>query len=237
MPKTSSKVDFVIVERGGTLKASTYNVEKGTDELYKKCGFKKPDGFGKQTDWVVRVDDQRIIVTLYAKMDGKANTENKYDFPPPVDTKLFFGNCALIASRRATNADPAVPVALTPLTWQKCYDFLFGGFEDIRDENDETEGGSESEADEDELDFVPKSRKTKNGYLKDGFVVDDDADEEEEYEEPRGGDDDDEDFYEKPKKRRGRGATRPPVESESEDELQLHAVGSELTEEAYDYDD
>ena len=47
---------------------------------------------------------------------------------------------------------------------------MFGGFEDL----DAT--AAEDENEEDELDDIPDSMKTKEGYLKDGFVVDDPSD-------------------------------------------------------------
>ena len=51
------------------------------------------------------------------------------------------------------------------------YNFLFGGFDTLAncEEDDEFEG--------DELDSIPAGRKTKDGYLKDGFVVDTNDDE------------------------------------------------------------
>ncbi len=62
--------------------------------------------------------------------------------------------------------------------WTIIYEKLFGGFDDIGDEDSE-----EEEDDEDEVE-----NKTKQGYSKDdGFVVDDDEDEDED------DDDDDED--------------------------------------------
>ena len=61
--------------------------------------------------------------------------------------------------------------------WKRVYEHLFGGFEDLGDESEEES--------EDELDSVPPEKKTKNGYLKDGFVVDpeDEDSDEESYEE------------------------------------------------------
>ena len=54
----------------------------------------------------------------------------------------------------------------------KIYEKLFGGFEDL------AATAIEDENEEDELANVPKEKKTKQGYLKDGFVVDSsDADE------------------------------------------------------------
>ena len=54
--------------------------------------------------------------------------------------------------------------------WKKIYTRLFGGFIDLNksEEQDELE--------EDELENVPDEMKTKEGYLKDGFIVDDDDD-------------------------------------------------------------
>ena len=104
-------------------------------------------------------------ISLYGKLKGKANTENKYDFPPPADNMLFFGNCIL------TNKVDEEYYELSPELWGKLYEKLFGGFEDLAAtaEEDETEF--------DELENVPKNMKTKSGYLKDGFIVDDDDDE------------------------------------------------------------
>ena len=80
---------IIIVEKSGDLKLLNVKDYK-EDELFKKCGFKKADGFVKQVDWPVKIDGKRYNISMYGKLDGKANTENKYDFPPPVDTKLFF---------------------------------------------------------------------------------------------------------------------------------------------------
>ena len=82
-------------------------------------------------------------------------------FPPPCDNALYFGACCLIK----TDGDDIVDIDI-PL-WNNIYEKLFGGFEDLDNE--------ESESD-DELNEVPKHLKTKDGYLKDGFVVDTDSD-------------------------------------------------------------
>ena len=103
-----------------------------------------------------------ITVELWARSDGQANQENKYDFPPPVDSELFFGNCALLAKDSNLNI-----VDLTIEKWNKVYEHLFGGFETLADNEDE------DDEEEDELDNVPSSMKTKDGYLKDGFIIED----------------------------------------------------------------
>ena len=153
---------IVIVEKNGDLKVQEYKSEN-TDDLYKKCSFKKVDGFGKAAEWTYsKKGENMITVELWARSDGQANQENKYDFPPPVDNELFFGNCALLA--RDSNMKV---VDLTVEKWNKVYDHLFGGFETLADNEDE------DDEEEDELDNIPSSMKTKDGYLKDGFIIED----------------------------------------------------------------
>lgn len=110
-----------------------------------------------QSSWLIDEDKNKIY--LYGKKTGRANSENKYDLPPPVDSELFFGNMLLIMESQEENKY----VDLTLEKWNKIYEKLFGGFEDLGSEDEE----------EDELADVPDEMKTKQGYLKDDFVVDD----------------------------------------------------------------
>ena len=207
---------IVIVDKSASLKTlnvKDYNVE----ELYKKCGFKKSDGFMLQVEWPIKLDGKKYIVQMYGKLDGKANMENKYDFPPPVDTKLFFGSCALVGMIR-DNSNTQTYINLSLELWNKIYDKLFGGFEDL------TTNCVEDDDETDELDNVPKNKKTKKGgYLKDGFVVDGSDTEEITGSET---DDDDDDGYES-----------NITNDEVDEELVLENIGSELSEEEYDYSD
>jgi hypothetical protein len=212
----SQALGIIIVDKSGTLKI--LNVKDYAEEdLYKKCGFKKPDGFEKQTEWSSKIDGQRYLTALYAKADGKANSENKYDFPPPVDTKLFFGSCALVASLKKEDGT-RVQCTLTLPLWEKIYEKLFGGFEDL------TATCAEDEEEEDELENVPAEMKTKDGYLKDGFVVDSDGEEEDDDE--YDSDDDDDDSEDESE----------PAANDGDDLLLVVDIGSELSEEDYDYD-
>jgi len=160
----TQNLSVVIVEKLGSLKSLVIKDYK-EDDLYKKCGFKKSDGFIKQTEWGIKMDGKKMIVSVYAKSTGKANSENKYDFPPPIDTTIFFGNCLLICSIKQDNNN-LVLTSLSIEQWEKIYEKLFGGFEDLNATS------MEDENEEDELDNIPESKKTKQGYLKDGFVVD-----------------------------------------------------------------
>ncbi len=166
----TSSLEIIIVDKTGVLKSVTVKDFKEED-LFKKCGFKKSDGFIQQVEWKVKIDGTKYKVFVYAKMDGRANSENKYDFPPPIDNHLFFGSCAIIAK-----TDTNMYTDLSLELWNKIYEKLFGGFEDL------SATAFDDEMEEDELADVPEEMKTKQGYLKDGFVVDS-TDEEEDEEE------------------------------------------------------
>lgn len=160
----SQPLTIVIVEKTGDLKTLSIKDFK-VEDLYKKCGFKKGDDFLKQVEWSAKYDGKKYFVEVYAKTEGRANSENKYDFPPPIDTKLFFGSCAILTYVKQ-NDGSKLYTDLSLQLWNKIYEKLFGGFENL------AATAAEDEAEEDELANVPKEKKTKQGYLKDGFVVD-----------------------------------------------------------------
>ena len=212
---------IIIVEKTGELKSLAIKDFK-EDELFKKCGFKKGEDFIKQTEWAVKYPSgstgTKYFVQVFAKTDGRANSENKYDFPPPIDKKLFFGSCAILAYvKSGDNSKKYIDLALE--LWEKIYEKLFGGFEDL------ASTAKQDEEEEDELEKVPKEKKTKNGYLKDGFVVDSSDTEDEDYE-TVGSDEEDEEEESNGKE-----------ETEAEEDLLLEDIGSELSEESYDYSD
>jgi hypothetical protein len=213
-------LDIIIVERLSSLKMLSIKDFK-QEELYKKCGFKKAEDFNKQTEWSVKINGTKYIVQLYAKTDGRANSENKYDFPPPVDTKLFYGSCALVGYIKNENGTKVL-TNLSVGIWNKIYEKLFGGFEDL------VATAKEDEEEEDELANVPKEKKTKQGYLKDGFVVDSSGTDED-VSEPDPESDDIEDDKEDENDENDTG--------KEDDDLELQDIGSELSEETYDYDD
>ena len=202
----TKSLTIVIVDKSATLKTLTIKDYK-VEELYKKCGFKKAEGFELQTEWSVKIDGQKYVVQMYGKLEGKANMENKYDFPPPIDSKLYFGSCALVALTR-DDSNTKYHTNLSIALWDKIYEKLFGGFESL------ALTAQEDEEEEDELANVPKSKLTKKGgYLKDGFVVD--SSETEEY----SGTEEDE--------------VEDDTEETSDKDDALLDVGSELSEEPY----
>jgi hypothetical protein len=160
--KEKQTITLLVVEKNGDIKETEIKRDMiSSDELAKKCKFKKYDGFCKRTEWGYNIQNFKICIEMWGKDDGMANQENKYEFPPPLDHDLYFGACVLIAHDVKNNY-----VDLTESLWDKIYEHLFGGFESlVLTQNDD-------EDEEDELDKIPNSKKTKHGYLKDGFVVD-----------------------------------------------------------------
>jgi hypothetical protein len=157
----------VMINKGGSIKTQTVKNLKVSD-LYKKCKFRKPDDFDKRHTWKYK----NKWVSVYAKNKGRANSENKYDLPPPIDTVLYFGNLLIIMHDNQTPVDSEV-CDFDKETWLKVYEKLLGGFEDL------SITAQQDDEEEDELESVSPSQKTKEGYLKDGFVVSDDIEDEE----------------------------------------------------------
>jgi hypothetical protein len=219
---------IVVVEKTGELKLRDYK-SANTDELYKKCNLKKPDGFDKVIEWgYSKKGDNPVTVELWARSDGQANQENKYDFPPPVDSELFFGSCALLSRDSSMKI-----VDLTIDKWNKIYEHLFGGFETLADNADE------DEEEEDELENVPSSMKTKDGYLKDGFIIEDaledaDADADADAEENDSSDDSEDECD---SERNEDTASTDDEEEDDDDSDNDSDDSSELNSEEYDYSD
>lgn len=158
--KKDNMPNVLIIEKLGSLKE--LNIKKyNEEELYKKAGFKNNDGFKNVHSWNIVVKDKSYIISVYGKTNGRAGQENKFEFPPPIDNTLFFGNCIL------TNQNDQNEIQdLSKSEWDAIYEELYGGFEDIGSED------SEEEDDSEENDLP----RTKDGYVKDGFVIDDSDD-------------------------------------------------------------
>jgi hypothetical protein len=202
---------IVLVEYTGNIK-NIKTKEFSFETLYKKCGFRSAEHFDKMTTWSIEYNKEICNIELWAKKEGKPNNENKYDFPPPVDNDLYYGTCALVRVD-----SKGIVMDLTIDVWVKLYEKLFGGFEDIVEDEEEDEDADEEE-DENEDDI-----KTKNGYVKDDFLVDDEDDENEEEE----FNDEEENTVVTTGKKKA-----TVIEEEEED-----YSGSELEEEAYSYSD
>ncbi len=161
-------VKVILIDKGCNIKTSEIkNLE--IDKLYKKCNLRKKDNFDLRHTW--SLSKENLYISIFCKNKGRANSENKYDLPPPLDNELYFGSMLLVkhSNKNFTNSNDAKDIKINE--WNKLYEKLFGGFEDLNDED------SYSEEEE-----IPEHLKTKEGYSKeDGFIVDDEEDLDEEY--------------------------------------------------------
>ena len=160
-------VKVIVIDKAGNVSASSYKEYEDEIGLYKIAGLKNPEGFKCSVVWNIPDENDEINeYQVYGKTTGKANHENKYEFPPPIDNLLFFDTCIVIKKRHNKLK------SLRESEWEEIYEKLFGGFEDLGDEESE-----EEESDDDEP-------RTTTGYVLDDFIVEDyESEEDEGYEE------------------------------------------------------
>ena len=149
-------VKILVINKSCDIEQKVYKLEDES-ELYKKAGFKTMVGFEKIHSWFIDTEGKLYEYVVYGKKEGKPNHENKYEFPPPIDNILLFDSCVIVKKRKNTLK------SITTEEWEKIYEELYGGFEDIDNESEI----SEDEEDDEEL------PRTKTGYVEDDFVVED----------------------------------------------------------------
>ena len=159
------------VDKSGVVSETKILSDK-VSELYKKLGYKSADKMEEANAiWSEGVNH----IHVYGKTKGRAGSENKYEFPPPIDQTLFFGNVLIVLV-----SDEKI-VDLTLKIWEVVYERLFGGFEDLVDSDGNAISDEEdSEEDSEDCEDLEGVKYTKAGYVKDDFIVDDSDDLEEE---------------------------------------------------------
>ena len=156
----------IIVNKNGDL---TEKKIKNIDKKYTSCNYKTDKDFILlHTYKNINEKFKNIEIEIYGKKKGRANNENKYEFARPIDNELYFGNLLLLKKNVKTDDYDDLFIS----EWDKIYEALFGGFEDIDKSDDERSVDSEIYDDEE---------YTSHGYLKDDFIVEDDELEEESY--------------------------------------------------------
>ena len=196
-------ITILIVDKSGVIKETPIKTFVES-ELYKKAGFKTADDFKCRTQWNIEdLHGKSFYISVFGKITGRANQENKYDFPPPIDSTLMFGSCIIINKNKTGET-----VSISEDEWDTVYDHLFGGFEDIGDKDSEDE---DSEDDEDDLPL------TKDGYVKDDFIVDEEEEDEEDEEDEEEEEEEDDEEKVKPqiKKSKIKIATAAALKSSS----------------------
>lgn len=214
-------VECVVIDKQNNKKQVKVNVN--CDQYYKKCKFRSAKDFDYRHSWKIKEEGEDRYLSIFAKNNGRANTENKCELPPPLDNQLYFGTMLVVKHKEEGKYDMDDLIELTVENWEKHYNKLYGGFEDLGEEDSYS---SEESIDPELL--------TKEGYSKeDGFVVesdeeiiddegdDDDDDEEEEEEYIAGEETDDEEESE------------DDDESDSEYDSEDSYIASELEEEEY----
>lgn len=158
-----NKIKVVIVEKTGNLKETSII-------LTKKFNISK-------TSFIYYFDSFKIAIYGKTGTNGTAGQENKYEFPPPFDKELFFEDCVLVKySLFESN-----PLMLTINEWKELYNNLYGGFEILKDTEDNDEEEYNEIEEEDRLLNNPNVKFTKEGYIKDEMFVDDSEDENDQY--------------------------------------------------------
>lgn len=208
---------IIVIEKNGTVKETNIK-EYNPNDLYKKANFKSSEGFILHHKWNI---ENKSTIAIYGKINGKAGQENKYEFPPPIDTLLFFGGCVLI-SENPSDLTKIKDLRITE--WKSIYENLMGGFEDLENEDND----NDEEVDED---------KEPNEYVCDDFLVEDDdidyddvsVQEEEEEEE---------EIVSKKSKNKKKDKKQPKKNNNNNIELELQSSNyldcqSELEEEEY----
>lgn len=150
----NTMIQILIVKKNGDIEEK--NVKKiEDDKIYKLCNYKNDNHFSKLHDFDVH--GKHYII--YGKSKGNANHENKYELPPPIDKELYFGSLCILKRNDESYE------SLSHGEWEEVYEYLFGGFEDI--------GNSEDESRSMDSELFSDEEYTEEGYLKDGFIVDD----------------------------------------------------------------
>ena len=206
-------------------------IKSKEEDYYKLVNLNNSDGFELKHKWSVELD-KKYNIQVYARTNGKAGTENKFEFPPPIDQELFFGSCLLVNKNKEELAN------LTADNWEDIYNYLYGGFEDLEDEEEEE---SEDESEDEDVEL------TKEGYKKDDFIVDDevsDSDDDDDSEETLSTNEDteeevpsDDDCEELSNKKRTKKIKKVKIiqtcEELPKDELECIDISGELEEEEY----
>ena len=221
------KAVVVVIDKKNNIKESKVN-NFTTETLYKKCNLKSKDHFKCRHTWKYN----NSYLSLFAKDNGRANNENKCELPRPIDEELYFGSMVVVHHSEAELTNDNVLDA-TENMWESFLAKEMGAEEDLGEED------SYSEEEE-----IPEDQQTKEGYMKDGFVVsdksaeddedyvleEDDDDDEEEYIDDEDEDEDEDEYYNSDDYEEDEGEEYESDEDDDEDEDEDDDDDSEIEE-------
>jgi len=156
-PNIKTEMKIILIERNSDIKETSTKNKLNMKELYKKCKFRNSNDFHKRATWSF----DGSYISIYAKDSGKSKTENKTELPAPIDTPLYFGSILVLRHSEEEITEKNV-IDMTKDIWDNFYEKSMGGSESL--------GGEDSYSEEE---IHPDEDLTKEGYLKDGFVVPD----------------------------------------------------------------
>ena len=141
-----------------------YIVSLFNSNIRKSKNFK--EHFKRYCDWEL----DEYVISIFGSKEGNAGSENKFDWPPPEDTDIYFGEILIIKSKDNMIQN------LNKNIFREFIDISFGGFEDLGSKDTEEE--YDPELDRYESDFVVDDDQVS--YDED-YNPEDDEEEEEEY--------------------------------------------------------
>jgi len=141
----------------------------------------------KYTSHTWKLNNNKFI-TCFGKSLGKEKYINKFEIPPPLDNILFYNDVYFVYTNNndIKNLSENNICKLNETIWNDIYEELFGGFETL----DELSSGDDSDDSDDEYNHF---EKTKEGYAKDGFIVDSEDEDDDDDDDDSSSEDEDED--------------------------------------------
>ena len=82
---------ILIIEKNGTIRE---NNMPDFNELYKKCKFKKKEGFINIHSWTK--EKTSMVFNLYGRTSGKKDGQSEYVFTDLEEDKKVYGTCAIV---------------------------------------------------------------------------------------------------------------------------------------------
>lgn len=88
-------VSILVIDKYGIMKQQ--NVKHLTpDTIYKKCGLRNSNGFHRRHVWYVHTMDVDTV-EIWSCDTVKSGQDNKYELPPPLESKVYYGSMALVS--------------------------------------------------------------------------------------------------------------------------------------------
>ena len=112
------------------------------------------------------------MLHLFGYKTGKAGTENKHELPPPHDKVLLFGEAVLFAVTGGKFT------SFNDTEYKKWYNAALGGFEDLGDEDSDTDDEDELDGDEEEEEEEVEEEVVEEDEEKEAELVEEEEEEE-----------------------------------------------------------